>query len=69
MIRLELLLICMVATKVHATDPDTGVNRKIQYDLIDSANNQFKIDQGSGIVTLAKQLDREAKAVYNLTVR
>ena len=58
-----------VATKVHATDPDLGVNRKIQYDLIDSQDNHFKIDQGSGIVSLAKPLDRETRDLYNLTVR
>ena len=36
---------------------------------MDSANNHFKIDASSGIVTLAKPLDRETKGAYNLTVR
>ena len=58
-----------IATKIHATDADLGVNKKLQYDLIDSAQNHFKIDQTSGIVSLAKPLDRESKAMYNLTVR
>jgi protocadherin Fat 1/2/3 len=58
-----------VATKVHATDADEGDNRKIIYALLDSAGGFFKIDSASGIVTLAKPLDREVRAVYNLTVR
>ena len=58
-----------IATKIHATDKDLGDNKKIKYSLMDSANNQFKIESLSGIVTLAKPLDRETKGVYNLTVR
>ena len=58
-----------IAIKVHATDADLGVNRKIEYDFLDSAKGQFKIDPISGIVSLAKALDREDKAMYNLTVR
>jgi protocadherin Fat 1/2/3 len=58
-----------IAIKVHATDADLGVNRKIEYDFLDSAKGQFKIDPISGIVSLAKPLDREEKAMYNLTVR
>ena len=58
-----------IATKVHATDKDLGDNRKIKYSLLDSAKNHFKIDESSGIVKLAKPLDRETKGVYNLTVR
>ena len=58
-----------IATKIHATDKDLGDNRKIKYSLMDSANNHFKIDASSGIVTLAKPLDRETRGAYNLTVR
>ena len=58
-----------IATKIHATDKDLGDNKKIKYSLMDSANNHFKIDISSGIVTLAKPLDRETKGFYNLTVR
>ena len=36
---------------------------------MDSARNHFKIDASSGIITLAKPLDRETKGAYNLTVR
>ena len=58
-----------VATKVHATDADEGVNGRVTYTLLDSAGGTFKLDSGTGIVTLAKPLDRELMAAYNLTVR
>ncbi|XP_055629293.1 fat-like cadherin-related tumor suppressor homolog isoform X5 [Toxorhynchites rutilus septentrionalis] len=58
-----------LVTKIHATDADIGINRKIKYYFIDSYREHFRIAADSGIVTLAKPLDREVKAVYNLTVR
>ena len=59
-----------IATKLYATDADAlPMNKKITYDLLDSADQQFNIDSQSGIVRLAKELDREAQALYNLTVR
>ncbi|XP_066592660.1 fat-like cadherin-related tumor suppressor homolog isoform X2 [Prorops nasuta] len=58
-----------LVTKVHATDDDIGINRKIRYDFIDSANGHFLIASDSGIITLAKPLDRETKAMYNVTVQ
>lgn len=58
-----------LVTKVHATDADIGINRKIKYTFIDSFNNHFKMAFDSGIVTLAKPLDREIRAMYNLTVQ
>lgn len=56
-------------TKMHATDADIGINRKINYTFIDSHKDHFKIISESGIITLAKPLDREEKEIYNLTVR
>lgn len=47
----------------------SGINRKIKYSFIDSADNHFKIEPDSGIVTLLKPLDREQKATYNLSVK
>ncbi|KAK9874636.1 hypothetical protein WA026_005463 [Henosepilachna vigintioctopunctata] len=58
-----------LVTKVHATDADVGINRKIRYAFVDSFNNHFKMASDSGIVTLAKPLDRELRAMYNLTVQ
>lgn len=57
-----------LVTKVHATDIDIGVNRKINYTFIDSFNEHFQIRPDSGIITLAKPMDREEKELYNLTV-
>lgn len=58
-----------LVTKVHASDADIGINRKIKYLFVDSSNNHFKIASDSGIITLAKPLDRELRALYNLTVK
>lgn len=58
-----------IVTKMHATDVDIGVNRKIIYSFIDSCRDHFEIIDDSGIVTLAKPLDREEKDMYNLTVK
>jgi protocadherin Fat 1/2/3 len=37
--------------------------------LLESANGHFKIAIDSGIITLAKPLDREQRAMFNLTVQ
>lgn len=58
-----------LVTKVHATDDDIGINRKVRYEFVDSADGHFLIATDSGIVTLAKPLDRETKEMYNLTVK
>lgn len=46
-----------------------GLNRKLKYSLQDSAENHFIISSDSGIVTLAKKLDRETCETYNITVK
>ncbi|XP_075052740.1 protocadherin Fat 1 isoform X1 [Mixophyes fleayi] len=56
-------------TRVQAIDADTGLNHKVQYSLINSAEGQFSIDELSGIILLEKPLDRETQAVYTLTVK
>ncbi|KAJ8945175.1 hypothetical protein NQ314_009307, partial [Rhamnusium bicolor] len=58
-----------LVTKIHATDADIGINRKIKYSFIDSFNDHFIMASDSGIVTLAKPLDRELRAMYNLTIQ
>ncbi|XP_052890694.1 fat-like cadherin-related tumor suppressor homolog [Anopheles moucheti] len=57
-----------LVTKIHATDADIGINRKIKYAFLDSYREHFRIAPESGIITLAKPLDRELKALYNLSV-
>ncbi|XP_050003178.1 protocadherin Fat 1 isoform X3 [Alexandromys fortis] len=56
-------------TRVQATDADAGLNRKISYSLIDSADGQFSVNELSGIIQLEKHLDREQQAVYTLTLK
>ncbi|CAG9825597.1 unnamed protein product [Phaedon cochleariae] len=56
-------------TEMRATDADLGVNRRISYSFVDSYNDHFSIDADSGAVLLAKPLDRELKAQYNLTLQ
>ncbi|XP_062837544.1 protocadherin Fat 1 isoform X2 [Anolis carolinensis] len=56
-------------TRVQATDADAGLNQKIHYSLVNSANGQFSINELSGIVQLEKPLDRELQAVYSLTLK
>uniref|UniRef100_UPI00398EB0C5 protocadherin Fat 1a isoform X2 n=1 Tax=Pristiophorus japonicus TaxID=55135 RepID=UPI00398EB0C5 len=56
-------------TRVQATDPDTGLNRKVLYSLVDSADDHFSVDELSGIISLEKPLDRELQASYSLTVK
>ena len=58
-----------IVTKVHATDSDLGENRKLSYSFVESSEKHFLMDSRTGIVSLAKKLDRETKESYNLTVR
>ncbi|KAG8592191.1 hypothetical protein GDO81_000433 [Engystomops pustulosus] len=56
-------------TRVQAIDADAGLNQKVQYSLVSSAEGQFSIDEMSGIISLEKPLDRETQAIYTLTVK
>ncbi|KFV09109.1 Protocadherin Fat 3, partial [Pterocles gutturalis] len=56
-------------TRVQATDPDVGVNRKVTYSLADSANGYFSVDRSSGIIILEHPLDRELQSSYNISVK
>lgn len=57
-----------LVTKVHATDKDIGLNRKVRYSFIDKQDN-FNISADNGIVTLARELDRESISIFNLSVK
>uniref|UniRef100_A0A672QAR5 FAT atypical cadherin 1 n=1 Tax=Sinocyclocheilus grahami TaxID=75366 RepID=A0A672QAR5_SINGR len=56
--------------QVTALDKDKGLNAEILYS-IDSGNhgNSFNIDQSSGIVTVARELDHEYKDQYELVIK
>ncbi|XP_077575888.1 protocadherin Fat 1a [Stigmatopora nigra] len=55
--------------KLQADDTDSGPNGEVSYSLSDSADGWFAIDENSGVLSLAKPLDREAKALYELEAR
>uniref|UniRef100_A0A8C2JQ89 FAT atypical cadherin 1b n=1 Tax=Cyprinus carpio TaxID=7962 RepID=A0A8C2JQ89_CYPCA len=56
--------------QVTALDKDKGLNAEILYN-IDSGNhgNSFNIEHSSGIVTVARELDREYKDWYELVIK
>uniref|UniRef100_A0A8C3XJ89 Protocadherin Fat 3 n=2 Tax=Chelydra serpentina TaxID=8475 RepID=A0A8C3XJ89_CHESE len=56
-------------TRVQATDPDVGVNRKVVYSLADSTDGYFSVDRSSGIIILEHPLDRELQPSYNISVK
>ncbi|XP_064094852.1 fat-like cadherin-related tumor suppressor homolog isoform X3 [Macrobrachium nipponense] len=56
----------LLLIKVHASDPDKGVNRKVMYAL--EGNDIFLLDRQTGILSVTQTLDREKHPMYNLTV-
>ncbi|XP_072351783.1 protocadherin Fat 4 isoform X2 [Scyliorhinus torazame] len=55
--------------QVTATDLDEGANSQIRYHITHGNLNDFRIDSVTGVVSVAKQLDREAKPSYSLIVQ
>ncbi|OXB63489.1 hypothetical protein ASZ78_014916, partial [Callipepla squamata] len=56
--------------QVHATDGDEGTNGQVRYSIVNGdTNNEFRIDSVTGVITVAKPLDREKKPSYTLTVQ
>ncbi|CAG2110524.1 unnamed protein product, partial [Medioppia subpectinata] len=58
--------------EVMATDEDWGVNAVVRYKLRQLPNNHwrsFAINEVTGVITVAKQLDREAQRVHELRVQ
>ena len=52
--------------KIHAKDPDVGINRQVSYSM--HGDDIFVLDRVTGILSVTEQLDREQRAMYNLTV-
>ena len=50
---------------VRASDPDAGV---VRFSLSSGADD-FEVGERSGVVTVARGLDRERVAAYDITVR
>nr|XP_056711917.1 protocadherin Fat 4 [Euleptes europaea] len=56
--------------QVFAEDGDEGSNGQVRYAIISgNNNNEFRIDSVTGVITVAKPLDREKKSSYSLTVQ
>ncbi|XP_069781342.1 protocadherin Fat 4 isoform X2 [Narcine bancroftii] len=56
--------------QVTATDLDEGINGQVRYHIASgNLNNDFRLDSVTGIVSVAKQLDRETRPSYSLTVQ
>ncbi|CAD5218600.1 unnamed protein product [Bursaphelenchus okinawaensis] len=51
--------------QIKAKDNDRGINAELLFS-VDS--DEFLIDNHTGLITLAKELDRETKAAYSLTI-
>ncbi|XP_064092540.1 cadherin-related tumor suppressor-like [Macrobrachium nipponense] len=55
--------------RISASDADEGLNGDVVYTIIDgNEEGRFKVDETTGQVTLAKNLDRETTPRYLLTV-
>lgn len=57
-------------TRIFAIDEDSGMNGQIAYTLIGekNANETFRIDRTTGIITTISKLDREEREKYTLKV-
>uniref|UniRef100_A0A3P9A706 Protocadherin-8 n=1 Tax=Esox lucius TaxID=8010 RepID=A0A3P9A706_ESOLU len=59
--------------KVHAFDPDAGVNGEVVYGLVEDPSSEstrvFNIDRISGAVTLKTLVDYEKKRSYELNIK
>ena len=53
---------------LNATDPDLGRNGRVSY-FLDTRTDDFELDARTGLLKVAKQLDREAAEYYDLRVR
>lgn len=56
--------------QVFASDADEGTNGQIRFSIIGgNTNTDFRIDSVTGIISVAKQLDREVRSSYSLVVQ
>lgn len=57
-----------VVLQILASDEDSGLGGKVRYSLI-SKEEDFSLDEVSGVLRIRKELDYETTSIYNLTVR
>uniref|UniRef100_A0A8D3DRM0 Protocadherin Fat 4 n=1 Tax=Scophthalmus maximus TaxID=52904 RepID=A0A8D3DRM0_SCOMX len=56
--------------QVFASDADEGTNGQIRFSISGgNSNSDFRIDSVTGVISVAKQLDREARPSYSLVVQ
>ncbi|XP_048086719.1 protocadherin Fat 4 [Alosa alosa] len=56
--------------QVFASDADEGTNGQIRFSIVGgNTNTDFRIDSVTGIISVAKQLDREVRSSYSLVVQ
>uniref|UniRef100_A0A8C6NJE5 Protocadherin Fat 4 n=1 Tax=Nothobranchius furzeri TaxID=105023 RepID=A0A8C6NJE5_NOTFU len=56
--------------QVFASDADDGTNGQIRFSVAGgNTNNDFRIDSVTGVISVAKQLDRETQSTYSLVVQ
>ncbi|XP_028271321.1 protocadherin Fat 4 [Parambassis ranga] len=56
--------------QVFASDADDGTNGQIRFSIAGgNTNSDFRIDSVTGVISVAKQLDREARSSYSLVVQ
>lgn len=55
---------------INATDKDFGVDGSLTYDIVNGNDNQtFKIDEDTGVITVAKPLNYHSVPRYFLVVK
>ncbi|XP_077984581.1 protocadherin Fat 4-like [Glandiceps talaboti] len=55
--------------QVSATDPDEGLNGTVEFSIINgNYDNDFDIDEDSGVISIVNVIDRERRSQYSLTV-
>ena len=56
---------------IQASDPDSGINGQLQYDIVNQvpSGNHFTIDSTTGLITTAAEIDREFVDNFQITVR
>uniref|UniRef100_W5KN59 FAT atypical cadherin 3 n=1 Tax=Astyanax mexicanus TaxID=7994 RepID=W5KN59_ASTMX len=65
---LEDLPIGAVITWLQTQDPDYGAGGKVNYYLADDLNGTFVVNEESGAIKVAKELDFEKQQSYNISV-
>lgn len=56
--------------QVFASDADEGTNGQMRFSISGgNTNSDFRIDSVTGVISVAKQLDREARSSYSLVVQ